>query len=206
MGVNKRKADGDAGADSDSKLDKHKVYWTEKKLKWVDPMDERGVVSLGDSSIPTPMSMSMSMSASASASAPKPKSGTAREETLPRPSHKTENEDEDEDESANTKTTTSTLQTPSNPPTTTTTILSGTSIYINGSTLPQISDHKLKHLLVANGAQVATYMARKGVSHIIIAAPGIRGFGAGGGLSARKLQMEISRGGWKGVKVVGVEW
>lgn len=188
MGVNKRKADGDV------KLDKDQVYWTEKKLKLVNPMDERGVVSLGDSSIPIPTSVS----ASESESAPRPKSKTARAETLPRPSHKTENEDEDkdkdkdEDESATTKTKT--------------TILSGTSIYMNGSTLPQISDHKLKHLLVAHGAKVATYMARKGVSHIIVAAPGIKGSGAGGGLAARKLQKEISRGGWKGVKVVGVEW
>jgi hypothetical protein len=86
------------------------------------------------------------------------------------------------------------------------TLLTGTSIYINGTTLPKISDHKLKHLLVAHGANIASFMARKGVTHIIAAQPGTTGSGAGGGLAARKLHTEISRAGWKGIKVVGVEW
>lgn len=86
------------------------------------------------------------------------------------------------------------------------TILAGTTIYINGSTLPQISDHKLKHLLVSHGAKISTFMARKTVSHIIIGQPSSISSGAGGGLSARKLQQEIERGGWKSVKVVGVDW
>lgn len=85
-------------------------------------------------------------------------------------------------------------------------LFSGTTIYVNGSTLPQISDHKLKHLLVSHGARISISMARKTVSHVIVGQPGAAGTGGGGGLSARKLQQEIERGGWRGVKVVGVDW
>ncbi|KAF7719451.1 Uncharacterized protein PECH_005266 [Penicillium ucsense] len=85
-------------------------------------------------------------------------------------------------------------------------IFTGTTIYINGSTLPQISDHKLKSLLAENGATVAIAMARRSVSHVIIGQPGTTGHGCGGGLAARKLQGEIERGGWKGVRIVGVDW
>lgn len=85
-------------------------------------------------------------------------------------------------------------------------LFAGTTIYINGSTLPQISDHKLKALLAAHGATIAIAMARKTVSHIIIGQPGTTGQGAGGGLAAGKLQSEIERGGWKGVRIVSVDW
>ncbi|EAW18406.1 uncharacterized protein NFIA_083580 [Aspergillus fischeri NRRL 181] len=88
-------------------------------------------------------------------------------------------------------------------------ILKGTSIYINGSTMPHISDHRLKSLLVSHGAEIAISLSRKTVTHVIIGKPngGPAGHsGAGGGLAAGKLQREISRGGWRGVKVVGVEW
>lgn len=91
-------------------------------------------------------------------------------------------------------------------------LFAGTCIFLNGSTLPQISDHKLKRLLVAHGAQISISMARKTVTHVIVGQPnGPSGcasstIGAGGGLSASKLQQEIARGGWKGVKVVGVDW
>ncbi|GIC84964.1 uncharacterized protein Aud_000791 [Aspergillus udagawae] len=88
-------------------------------------------------------------------------------------------------------------------------ILTGTTIYINGSTMPHISDHRLKSLLVSHGAQVAISLARRSVTHVIVGKPnaGPAGrAGAGGGLAAGKLQREISRGGWRGVKVVGVEW
>lgn len=94
-------------------------------------------------------------------------------------------------------------------PVSTSNIFSGTTVFVNGSTMPWVSDHKLKHLLVSHGAKVSISMARKTVSHIIIGQPNTGdgpGLGAGGGLSARKLQQEIARGGWKGVKVVGVDW
>lgn len=90
-------------------------------------------------------------------------------------------------------------------------IFAGTTVYINGSTLPQISDHKLKQLLVAHGAQISISMMRKKVSHVIVGQPNAASsnsssMGAGGGLAAGKLQQEIARGGWKGVKDTGVDW
>lgn len=97
------------------------------------------------------------------------------------------------------------------PPAPVSNIFAGTTIFVNGSTLPLISDHKLKRLLVSHGARISIYLTRKTVSHVIVGQPNAMsrngaGLGAGGGLSARKLQEEITRGGWKGVKVVGVEW
>ncbi|EKV13322.1 BRCT [Penicillium digitatum] len=91
-------------------------------------------------------------------------------------------------------------------------IFAGVTIYINGSTLPQISEHKLKHLLVSNGARTSIFMARKTVTHVLVGKPntgagsGTAVSGAGGGLAAGKLQQEIARGGWKGVKMVSVDW
>ncbi|KAK4195652.1 hypothetical protein QBC40DRAFT_211123 [Triangularia verruculosa] len=75
-------------------------------------------------------------------------------------------------------------------------------IYINGSTYPAISDHKLKHLLATNGAQVALHLARKQVTHVIL---GKSSF-AGGGLAAQKLQKETKTVRGRGVKFVNVDW
>lgn len=92
-------------------------------------------------------------------------------------------------------------------------ILTGTTIYINGSTMPLISDHKLKHLLVAHGAKLSLALARNSVTHVIIGRPATAsgtstsaGKGAGGGLAATKLQKEIDKCGRGHIKVVGVEW
>ncbi|CAG7954638.1 unnamed protein product [Penicillium olsonii] len=85
-------------------------------------------------------------------------------------------------------------------------IFARVTVFINGSTLPQISEYKLKHLLASNGARTSIYMARKTVTHVIIGNPNTGSSGAGGGLSARKLQQEIARGGWKGVRIVSVDW
>ena len=91
-------------------------------------------------------------------------------------------------------------------------IFAGVTIFINGSTLPRISEYKLKHLLASNGARTSIYMARKTVTHVLVGQPntgsgsGTTVSGAGGGLAASKLQQEISRGGWKSVRVVSVDW
>ena len=88
-------------------------------------------------------------------------------------------------------------------------IFDGLVVYINGSTHPLISDHKLKHLLAENGARVSIHLGRRQVTHVILGKPnnGIAaGSGAGGGLAASKIQKEISRVGGCGVKYVGVEW
>lgn len=87
-------------------------------------------------------------------------------------------------------------------------------IYLNGSTAPTISDHKLKHLLAEHGAQISLALGRRTVTHVILGTPnnhnkttGIQQHrGAGGGLAAGKIQKEIKRVGGCGVRYVGVEW
>lgn len=87
-------------------------------------------------------------------------------------------------------------------------IFDGLVIYINGSTYPLISDHKLKHLLAKHGAKVSIHLGRKQVTHVILGTPSNQksGSGAGGGLAAGKMQKEISRVGGCGIKYVGVQW
>ena len=85
-------------------------------------------------------------------------------------------------------------------------IFDGLVIYINGSTYPVISDHRLKHVLAENGARIALHLGRRQVTHVILGKPSAGDSGAGGGLSASKIQKEISRLRGCGVKFVGVEW
>lgn len=86
-------------------------------------------------------------------------------------------------------------------------IFAGTCIYINGSTFPTISDHKLKHLLVSHGARLSIHLGRRSVSHVILGrANGSAIPSAGGGLSASKMQKEIAKIGGKNVKFVTAEW
>ena len=86
-------------------------------------------------------------------------------------------------------------------------IFEGLVIYINGSTHPLISDHKLKQLLVENGAKLSIHLGRRQVTHVILGKPaGVQGSGAGGGLAATKIEKEIKRVRGCGVKYIGVEW
>ncbi|ROV98589.1 hypothetical protein VSDG_04278 [Cytospora chrysosperma] len=85
-------------------------------------------------------------------------------------------------------------------------IFSGLVVYINGSTHPLISDHKLKHVLVENGARMSIHLGRRQVTHVILGRPSGPSGGAGGGLAGGKLEKEIRRTGGCGVKYVGVEW
>ncbi|ESZ97383.1 hypothetical protein SBOR_2211 [Sclerotinia borealis F-4128] len=80
-------------------------------------------------------------------------------------------------------------------------------IYINGSTYPMVSDHKLKQLLAENGARMSMHLGRRQVTHVILGKPSQgMGSGGGGGLAGGKLEKEIRRIGGCGVKYVGVEW
>ncbi|PQE26829.1 BRCA1 C Terminus domain-containing protein [Rutstroemia sp. NJR-2017a BVV2] len=80
-------------------------------------------------------------------------------------------------------------------------------VYINRSTYPMVSDHKLKQLLAENGARLSTHLGRRHVTHVILGKPcGRAGSGAGGGLAGGKMDKEIRRIGGCGVKYVGVEW
>lgn len=85
-------------------------------------------------------------------------------------------------------------------------IFDGLVIYINGSTHPLISDHKLKQLLAENGARLSINLGRRSVTHVILGTPSSHAHGAGGGLAGGKIEKEIRRVGGCGVKYVGVEW
>ena len=88
-------------------------------------------------------------------------------------------------------------------------IFANLTIYINGSTMPLVSDHKLKHLLTTHGARMSIALGRRSVTHVILgkANSGV-GKGAGGGLAGSKIEKEILRRGGSGnaVRYVTVEW
>lgn len=85
-------------------------------------------------------------------------------------------------------------------------IFDGLVIYVNGSTFPIISDHRLKQLLAEHGATMSSHVARRQVTHIILGRPNANGRGAGGGLAGAKLEKEIRRAGGRAIKYVNVEW
>ncbi|KAI9885771.1 MAG: hypothetical protein M1823_002449 [Watsoniomyces obsoletus] len=103
-------------------------------------------------------------------------------------------------------------------------LFDGLCFYINGSTAPMVSDHRLKHLIAENGGRVAIGLARRTVTHVILGksremsssmkkSEGVvvketkTAFGgAGGGLAAGKLHKEIQRVGGRAIKYVTVEW
>lgn len=86
-------------------------------------------------------------------------------------------------------------------------IFAGCVIYVNGSTYPLVSDHKLKQLLSENGAQMSLHLGRRRVTHVILGRPaGGAVKGAGGGLAGGKMEREIRRIGGCGVRFVDVEW
>jgi hypothetical protein len=85
-------------------------------------------------------------------------------------------------------------------------IFSGLTFYINGSTAPHISDHKLKHLLSLHGGNLSIALGRRTVTHVIIGKPGTAGEGCGGGLAGTKIQKEIARQRGKAIHFVTAEW
>ncbi|KKA26583.1 hypothetical protein TD95_003964 [Thielaviopsis punctulata] len=82
----------------------------------------------------------------------------------------------------------------------------GVVVYINGSTLPLISDHKLKQMLSENGALVSLHLARRKVTHVILGRTAAVGRGAGGGLAGSKIDREIHCTGGRSVRYVSVDW
>lgn len=84
-------------------------------------------------------------------------------------------------------------------------IFSGLCFYVNGSTAPLVSDHKLKQLIAAHGANSSIAFGRRSVTHVILGSSSREGR-AGGGLAASKIQKEIVRAGGRPVKFVTAEW
>ncbi|KAM0420837.1 hypothetical protein ACHAPT_011367 [Fusarium lateritium] len=85
-------------------------------------------------------------------------------------------------------------------------IFDGVVVYVNGSTFPLISDHKLKKLLTEHGGQMSLHLGRRRVTHVILGRPDGGLAGAAGGLAGSKLEKEIRKVGGCGVKFVGAEW
>lgn len=134
-----------------------------------------------------------------------PPSGQRR--PSPTPASPDLSEDEETPSRTNDDETTTTTTTTTPASASRTPIFASLTMYINGSTYPLVSDHRLKYLLTSHGASVALGLGRRTVTHVIIGKPnGGSGVGAGGGLAGSKIEKEIRRVGGKGVKFVGVEW
>lgn len=87
-------------------------------------------------------------------------------------------------------------------------LFDGVVAYVNGSTYPLVSDHRLRQLLVRNGARVSLQLERRKVTHVILGRPAgsSRQGAAGGGLAARKLDKEIRRTAGCAVEFVDANW
>ena len=79
-------------------------------------------------------------------------------------------------------------------------IFRGLKIYLNGSTAPLISDHRLKQLFAQHGGNSSISLGRRTVTHVII------GDKCGGGLASGKIEKEITTVGGKGIKFVTTQW
>lgn len=76
-------------------------------------------------------------------------------------------------------------------------IFTGLTIYLNGSTAPLVSDHRLKALFVSHGGSVCLGLARRSVTHVILGETG---------LAAGKIQKEVRRVGGESVRYVTAKW
>lgn len=77
-------------------------------------------------------------------------------------------------------------------------------MYLNGSTAPLISDHKLKQVFAQHGGNASISLGRRTVTHVILGTS----LSGGGGLASTKIQKEVAlvRGLGKGVKYVTAQW
>jgi len=80
-------------------------------------------------------------------------------------------------------------------------IFRGLTMYLNGSTMPLVSDHRLKQLWVQHGGDASIALGRRTVTHVILGEKG-----AGGGLAATKIQKENTTVRGKGIKYVSAQW
>lgn len=80
-------------------------------------------------------------------------------------------------------------------------IFRGLTMHINGSTMPLVSDHRLKQLFVQHGGNSSFALGRKIVTHVILGEQG-----RGGGLASTKIQKENTTVHGKGIKYVSAKW
>ncbi|KIW05488.1 uncharacterized protein PV09_03372 [Verruconis gallopava] len=81
--------------------------------------------------------------------------------------------------------------------------------FINGSTAPLVSDHRLKFLISAHGGRISLAHMRRTVTHVIVGIPmghPTHGKGAGGALASVKIQREMARSRGKCVHFVNAQW
>lgn len=86
---------------------------------------------------------------------------------------------------------------PESPPKRLPQIFDGLTIYLNGSTAPLVSDHRLKSLFVSHGGNVCLRLARRSVTHVILGETG---------LAADKIQREVRKVGGESVRYVTAKW
>lgn len=79
-------------------------------------------------------------------------------------------------------------------------IFRGLTIYLNGSTMPLVSDYRLKQLFAQHGGNSSIALGRRTVTHVIL------GERCGGGLASGKLQKENTTIRGKGIKYVSAQW
>ncbi|KAJ9664345.1 hypothetical protein H2198_000274 [Neophaeococcomyces mojaviensis] len=79
-------------------------------------------------------------------------------------------------------------------------IFKGLVIFLNGSTAPLVSDHKLKRLFAQHGGISSIALGRRTVTHVIL------GEKCGGGLASGKIQKENATVRGKGIKYVTAQW
>ena len=75
-------------------------------------------------------------------------------------------------------------------------------LYLNGSTAPLVSDHRLRQLWARHGGEVSIGLGRRTVTHVVLGET----LAGGGGLASGKVQKEVSRVAGKGVKYVSAQW
>lgn len=79
-------------------------------------------------------------------------------------------------------------------------IFKGLTMYLNGSTMPLVSDHRLKQLFAQHGGNSSLALGRRTVTHVIL------GERCGGGLASGKIQKENITVRGKGIKYVSAQW
>ena len=77
-------------------------------------------------------------------------------------------------------------------------------LYLNGSTAPLVSDHKLKQIFAQHGGNTSITPRRCTVTHVVLGDD----HAGGGGLASSKIQKEVAlvRGLGKGVRYVTAQW